>query len=224
MTWIWLIAITSLLVLAIGQARQRRKLRSAALDAAHELARPLTALRLGLTAGGRQLPRAVLDSEVVRAASVVDQLRFLGGAGRSRGGELFDLSRLAEEVSKAWEQVAVEAGTTIKLEAAAPVPVVADRARIGQALTSIIANAIEHGEGAVRVALTRIDGSCRVEVNNSVSEPRFNQRRAASERTLRGRGLRIVEAAVTASGGRLDAVRAAEGRVVIELPLAVSTQ
>ena len=38
---------------------------------------------------------------------------------------------------------------------------------------------------------------------------------------LRGRGLRIADSALCASGGRLAAGRAADGVVVIELPLAV---
>jgi len=224
MTWVCLTLITALIALSVSQACSRRRLRAELLDAAHELARPLTALRLALTSGGRPLAPEVLDSEVVRAATVVEQLRLLGGAGGVRTNELFDLSCLAQEVSRVWQQIAVEAGGSIKVDAPAPLPVVADRARVGQALSNILANAIEHGEGAVRVALTRIDGACRIEVSNSVAARQASDGRRIQKQNLRGRGLSIVEAAVAASGGRFDSVRAADGQVVIELPLAVNAR
>jgi signal transduction histidine kinase len=221
MSWALLFAVSLLVALLAAQARSHRRLRSELLDAAHELARPLTALRVALTAGELRVPPEILDTELVRAGTIVDQLRRLGGTGCRSDGELFDLSGLVREVSTVWNPVAATAGATITVEAASPVPVVADRARMGQAITNIVANAIEHGEGAVRLALTRIDGACRLEVTNAVGPKPESARGYSVARSIRGRGLRIVEAAVSASGGRLEAARAAEGRVAIELPTAL---
>jgi signal transduction histidine kinase len=81
---------------------------------------------------------------------------------------------------------------------AGPVRVRADRGRLAQALGNLLANAVEHGAGPIRVSAWRSGERVRLEVVN---------------RADRGRGLRIASRAVEQSGGTL-AVAA------IELPLA----
>ena len=49
---------------------------------------------------------------------------------------------------------------------AAPLVVRADRLRIAQALANLVANAVEHGGGEVRVRARAVDGRARIEVTD----------------------------------------------------------
>jgi nitrogen-specific signal transduction histidine kinase len=93
-------------------------------------------------------------------------------------------------------------------------PVVADRARLAQALGNVLANADEHGDGPVELRGRRVPGAVRLEVRN-----RAGVRRKSAKG--RGRGLRIARSAVGGAGGTLD-FRSDADRVVaaIELPVA----
>jgi signal transduction histidine kinase len=85
------------------------------------------------------------------------------------------------------------------------VTVHANRGRLAQALGNLLANAIEHGGGQVRVIGRRTKRGIRVEVRDSG----------------RGHGLTIAVKAMRDSGGRITAARAGEGTAMaIELPIA----
>jgi signal transduction histidine kinase len=81
----------------------------------------------------------------------------------------------------------------------------ANHGRVAQALSNLLANAVEHGGGQIRVSGRRTSRGIRVEVRDSG----------------RGHGLAIAAKAVRDSGGTLTAARAGSGTAVaIELPLA----
>jgi signal transduction histidine kinase len=104
--------------------------------------------------------------------------------------------------------------TEVSAEWEAGMPrVIADRARLAQALGNLLANADEHGEGPVELRGRRVPGAVRIEVSN-----RAGERRAPADG--RGRGLRIARAAAASGGWRLD-YRSEGKRVIaaIELPL-----
>jgi two-component system sensor histidine kinase MtrB len=86
---------------------------------------------------------------------------------------------------------------------AGPVTIQANRGRLAQALGNLLANAVEHGGGQIRVTGRRTRRGIRVEVRDSG----------------RGHGLAIATKAVRESGGTLSAARAGSGTAVaIELP------
>jgi signal transduction histidine kinase len=106
-------------------------------------------------------------------------------------------------------------GHEVRAEWDAGVPrVVADRARLAQALGNLLANADEHGEGPVELRGRRVPGALRVEVRNATGRP-------SPSKAGRGRGLRIAEEAVAQAGGSLELRR--EGKrflAALELPVA----
>jgi len=88
---------------------------------------------------------------------------------------------------------------------AGPVAVRADRGRLAQAFSNLLANAIEHGSGRVDVHGTRVGDRVRVEVR---------------DQGPRGQGLGIAARAVEEAGGALEVERAEDGTTVaVELPL-----
>jgi signal transduction histidine kinase len=121
------------------------------------------------------------------------------------GDELIRLDRLIWRAATASDLVARRAGGGVHLDwTAGPITVSANRGRLAQAFGNLLANAVEHGGGHVRVVGRRTSRGVRVEVVD----------------TGRGHGLAIAAKAVRDSGGKLSAARAGSGTsVAIELPL-----
>jgi signal transduction histidine kinase len=100
-----------------------------------------------------------------------------------------------------------------------------DRARIAQATGNLIANAIEHGGGAIEVSAHARSGLVRVVIADegpglTAPVPELC-RRARRGRGDRGRGLAISCAVAAAHGGRVAGAPSQRGaRLVLELPAA----
>ena len=91
----------------------------------------------------------------------------------------------------------------------------ADRGRLAQALGNLLANAVEHGGGHVRLRGVAVDGGVRVEVEDR--GPGFDARLPAGGR---GRGLSIATRAVEDAGGSMSVASRERGvTVAFELPL-----
>ena len=197
-------------------------------DAEHELRGTLTAFGLGLEAVAREprgrLLAASLATELERARAALADLAAArggggkaartggGGAARTRaasaaGAEAVCLERAVRAAAAAWLPAARAAGRRVEIDwRAGPVSVRADRGRLAQALGNVLANAVEHGSGPVRVEAARAGARLRLRVVNGVE---------------RGRGLRIASRAVADCGGQLSVARSAsEAAAVIDLPLA----
>ncbi|HEX8065770.1 MAG TPA: HAMP domain-containing sensor histidine kinase [Thermoleophilaceae bacterium] len=212
-------------VLAARAARLRRGLELAA-DAEHELRGAMTAFGLGVerlrrAPGGRPIA-AALESELERArAGLVDLAAARTGA-RSRVGrsEPVALDSLARSAVAAWRPPARRLGRRVEVDwRAGPVWVRGERGRLAQALGNLLANAVEHGAGPVRLRGTRRGAAVRIEVANAT---RRTGAGPAMPRAGRGRGLAIAARAVESCGGTLTvaAPREGEAAVAIELPLA----
>jgi signal transduction histidine kinase len=202
--------------LAVIQARRAVRTRTAILDAAHELARPLAALRLGIaTLGGdRPVDSGALDGEAERAGSALEDLRLIADGRPQQSGEAFDPAALVSEIARLWSTAAEAQGRSVAVSALQSASVKADRVRIGQAITNLVANSLEHGAGTVRLAVTKAGGSCRIEVTDD--GPGSGGSGPMPSGSNRGRGLRIASGSVSRSGGRLIA----DCGSAIELPLA----
>jgi two-component system sensor histidine kinase MtrB len=93
-----------------------------------------------------------------------------------------------------------------------------DAGRLAQVLGNLIANAAEHGAGAVDVRASRPGGAVRIEIRNR-NRPRALEDRRAARASGRGRGLAIAERAARDLGGRLRVETVGgETRAALELP------
>jgi two-component system, OmpR family, sensor kinase len=118
---------------------------------------------------------------------------------------------LAERVGSRFDRRAAESGRTVDVEGPHDLQLVGDNARIEQALTNLVDNALRHGGGAVRIVAARSNGS--VELHVLDEGPGFDDGFAAQafERFSRadearasggaGLGLAIARVIVHAHGG-----------------------
>ena len=199
----WSVAIA----LACICLRLRRRLELVA-TAEHELRGPATAIGLAV-AGLRREPgglrRALaFESELERMRLALDDLSAARRGRRPRARAVaLSLERLVRGTTAGWRG----AGRPMRLRWDAGHAVVrADRGRLIQAFSNVLANAIEHGTGRVEVRGSRAGERVRVEV---------------SDGGPRGRGLGIAARAVEEAGGMLEVERREDGTTVaVELPLA----
>jgi signal transduction histidine kinase len=216
--------------LAVTMWRSLELRMEAVARASHELRGPLTAARLGLELGvrGDQLsPERLhaIDLELGRAALALEDLA--GVRERRPAGaltEAVDVRELLRDSVEAWRAAAQAAGVALSLEwGDGPARVSGDRRRLAQATGNLIANAIEHGGGAVAVRGGAQGGRVRIEVLDrgpglcaSVAEL---VSRPHGGRGRRGRGLAIATAIAEAHRGRLASAPSESGaRLVLELP------
>jgi signal transduction histidine kinase len=178
--WAFVLALT-LMVL-----RLRRRLELVA-RAEHELRGPLTAFGLALESGrrGRDVAEA-LEAELARARTALADLTAARRGRRSRAlPRPLELERLARSAAAAW-------GARVDWRADRG-DVIADEGRVAQALGNLLANAAEHGAGAVVLRAERGARGLRIVVSNADPE--------------RGRGLAIAADAARDAGGRLTVER-----------------
>ncbi|MGE4426261.1 MAG: ATP-binding protein [Solirubrobacteraceae bacterium] len=233
----WLLAVGAAALLLI-ERRSAHRAAERVVVACHELRGPLTTVLLALDAGrdqraGRatapELDQAVLV-ELDRARRAVDDL---DATARRRGpvDELrpVDLTELVRRTVAVHDVVARGRGRAVRLGPApiGPLIVVADRGRLAQAVGNLVQNAVEHGQGVVRVALDRRDGRAIVRVDDDGEGPpeSIEQMLRRPVRGRRGRGMRITADAVASAAGRVRRVRTPSGAgLAIELPLIGSGQ
>lgn len=223
-------------VLAVTVLRQYGDRMEAVARACHELRGPLTAARLGLAApGGRELSSPgrlrAIDTELGRAALALDDLAGAGhGARRLWRFDLVDVRELVDDCVEASRATASAAGSTVGVgwsgEEAA---VWGDRLRLAQALGNLVANAIEHGRGAVGVDVAVRGTVVRIAVSDhgpGLPRPVVELRRLARRgRGNRGRGMAISADVAEAHGGALVSAPSESGaRLVLELPVALAEQ
>ncbi len=204
-----------------------RSQRQFAADASHELRSPLTVLGgfvdvlargdLGRTDDGTHTLGA-MRREIDRLSRLATDLLLLSHL-EAGGGNLeprsVDLGELVADIGEAARVIA--GGRRVAVERNGPLPIVADRDRLTQALMNLVDNAVRHTPGDGLITLTtRRDGSTAVAVVANEGEPidarhlphlfeRFYRVRAVdgSERPgdHAGLGLSIVRAIAEASGG-----------------------
>jgi signal transduction histidine kinase len=191
-------------------------------DAGHELRGPLCAARLGLHGID---DAAAIDLELRRAALALDDLVAAGRGDRACGrSELVDVGALLDDGAEVWAPPASAFGSQLSVEPLRGRALVrADPLRLAQACGNLVANALEHGDGPVRL-LARAQGD-RVRIKVADDGPGLPApvgdltRRPRAGRGRRGRGLAIAADIADRHGGRLVAAPTARGaRVALELP------
>jgi len=219
------LALTCASVVAAERLRSRRR-RELLNRALHELRRPLQALLLESSPRRTANGRDQLD----QALEALDGIeRQVNGGRRPVRPRLVDGRALAAEAVGRWRGPAAREGRWIELAwHAGPSRLRCDEGAISRALDNLIANALEHGSGPIRLDGTLRGTSLRLTVADGADaglrpEPaattRVVHRHQAGAR--RGHGLRIVAEVAAEHGGRFAACAHERGAsAVLELPLA----
>jgi signal transduction histidine kinase len=215
----WPLALT--LAAAVGgTARARESRRRERLNRAlHELRRPLQALALQVPANVSKAGSPT--SFDLAAAALADLDREINGATPEVRMRPVCGRALVEGAIERWRGPAARARRSLQLRWRAGMPlVVADPARLTQALDNLLANALEHGGLRILVEATLGGRGMRVAVADSGGrEPSRHRGRDPRH----GHGLRVAAEIAAAHGGRLLVEPGRRGTVaVLELPLAAA--
>jgi signal transduction histidine kinase len=226
----WLVAIAVAATWRIVLARRMELV----ARACHELRGPLTAARLAAHLATRTVspaaphgPLEAIDLELDRARLALADLDAARQGGRA-GDRLqtFALGPLLTDAAAAWRADAWTRGRRLRLEPPPEgVTLRGDRLRLAQACGNLLANALEHGAGDVRVRARASAHTVRIEVLDEgpgLPAPVTELvRRPRAGRGLRGRGLAVAADVAARHGGRLAAAPSERGaRLVLELPTA----
>jgi signal transduction histidine kinase len=192
-----------------------RALRRRAARTAHEVRQPLTAAQLALHGAARRgevPPRVVaaLELELRRAAFA------LADPSQAAPADV-DLHDLLTAQAQTWREVAAAHGATLVLEPGPGTPVVhADTLRLAQATSNVLANAIEHGGGAITIRTRLVGDRIRIEVaDGGPGLPASIAELSRRPRGPHGHGLSIATAALRHTGGHLAP---SPSGVAIDLP------
>jgi len=227
----WALSAGGFALAALGAIELRRR-REMVARACHELRGPLTAVRLSLATMERRQEApperlATLDHELRRAGLALDDFAAARSGRRIVDREeLVEVAELLEEQFHSWEAVAGAFHSVVVLGCLLPGSiVVGDRLRLAQAISNLIANALEHGPGRIELA-ARLVGPRHVRIEVIDEGPGLPTtldeltRRARAGRGRRGRGLAIAAQIAERHRGRLVAAPTRRGtRIGVELPL-----
>lgn len=214
-------------------------------DAGHELRTPLSILKLELElalesdSSPEQLRsrlRSVAE-EVDRLAKLANDLLVIAQAEQGR----LSLDRHRLEVRDVLQTVAARFASPasarsrlVRFESSDGLSVDADQARLEQALTNMVANALSHGAGTVVLHAAPQNGTVQLHVlDEGAGFPpaflphafeRFSCADSARSQAGAGLGLSIVQAIAEAHGGRAHVANRTSGGADVWLSLPASSQ
>ncbi len=196
--------------------------RAFTMDASHELRTPLAVLKAELEVALRPQRTREEQVDALRSASeetdrlsrLAEDLLVLARAdqhGLPIRLEPVDVEALLSRVSGRFAEFASARGVTVRARNAAGVTVTGDEDRLEQALSNLIANAVDHATSTVVLSVIRAHGQTTLEVcDDGAGFPpaflehafeRFTQADASRRGAGAGLGLAIVQAVAVAHGG-----------------------
>lgn len=210
------------LVGGFASFREGRR-RSALNEAMHELRRPLQVLSLAVPAGSPA--NAPVQSSLWLVTAALERLdREINGVGLAQAVGEVSIAELVDEAVQRWSKAAAARGTGLKVWCNEfDTRVEGNRFDLAQALDNLLSNAIEHGQGDVRVRWRREGEWVRITVSNLGRlawglTPWWRQRRGG--RCRHGHGLRVVVRTARRHGGSFALRRTAGGaEASLRLPL-----
>lgn len=206
--------------LTAARVRLHRRLELMA-EAVHELRGSAATIALAVAAlrrepgGIRRMLAFEAELERMRAGLAdLDEAR--SGTRAPNPRTVVPIDRLLRASAAGWRPAARASGRPLRLRWQGPPALVrADRRRLAQAISNLVANAVEHGSGPIELHGRRAGTRVVIEVRDG---------RAATGRADRpdhGRGLGIAGRAVGDAGGRVSLDRRPDGSTAaIELPVA----
>jgi signal transduction histidine kinase len=199
-------------------------------NVSHQLRTPLTALRLRLEELSLQ-PRGPEDrTELDAALAEMDRLErtvtdLLSYAREATAGESvdLDLADLARRHAASWKALFDRAGRRLVVDAPGPVPARASPGAIGQVLDVLLENALTHGDGPARVAVSDDGRRALISVEDEgrgiapdLAAHIFERGASAAGGT--GIGLHLAQVLAGTEGGQLLLARAAPPVFELRLP------
>src|SRR4051812_7305383 len=206
-------------VVLLRVARRRRG--ALAARAAHELRGPLTAAAMALHAARTGTDEATrspaLDAvagQLGRPGRAVDDLeRAAAGRAPHLRAAPVDLAALLADQAAAWRPVTRTAGRPLVVARAPRLVLHADRDLLARALANLLANAVEHGGGAITLAARRRGDRLRLEVRDEGATRRTPTARHPGAAALRDRATRAADPGPAASSPRGHAAAPSAARL-----------
>jgi heavy metal sensor kinase len=214
--------------------------------ASHELRTPLTILQLELdeALSGDRSDEELRDAigsareEVRRLTSLAEDLLVIAQSDHQRLpiiSERFEVHRAMRVIAERYSHLEGQAGRTVRVEPESEVFIEADVARLDQALSNMVHNALRFGEGPVIMRASKRDGLVELHVLDRGpgfspeflphAFERFSRADPARSRGGTGLGLAIVRAIAEAHGGLVEAENRPGGgaHVWLTLPVVVDS-
>jgi len=202
---------------ALAELMQRE--RALVGDVSHQLRSRLTALQLRLDElaahpdpSARAEAAAALE-QTERLSAVLDELLDAARAARAAGAEPVDLREILTVVADEWRPAARMAGRVVRVRLTeGRLLARATPARLREALSALVDNAIRHGGGTVTMSARAAGASLVVEVTDAgpgVPDELVPHvfARGVSSGSSTGLGLALARTLIEADGGRLELSR-----------------
>jgi signal transduction histidine kinase len=200
-------------------------------NVSHQLRTPLTALRLRLEEAGHAADPAARAAELDAALAAADRLEstiadLLAHARDSSAGPRapVNLGAVTYEHALTWRPVYERAGRSLDVATEKNVLAGVSPGTVGQVLDVLLANALRHGEGAVRVGVARNGAAAAITVDDEGPGVPEQDRerifeRGASRAGSTGIGLHLARALAEADQGSLHVAPGGSSRFELKLPL-----
>lgn len=213
-----------------------RRQRDFAAEASHQLRTPLTALSIRLEEIALADDPAIVREEaaaalaqVERLTAVIDSLLARARDNRTALVSPVDVAVLLREQAREWRPAYRRAGRVLDVQAPAHLQAAATPGGLGQAVASLVENALVHGAGPVTVWAREEGEYVVVEVSDEgtgVAEALVPHvfARSVTGGSGTGLGLALARALVEADGGRLELVRPRPPVFAVFLSAAAATE